>query len=90
MVNEDWSIHAYAIRAIGVAILLCLGGCSSGPPWTLSQSPDQITLRWYPDATPDVAANWVAQTHCGSWGKSAELVSYDQDGSAQLAKYRCR
>ena len=81
-------MHAYAVRAIG--ILLCLGACSSGPPWTLSQSPDQITLRWYPDSTPDGTSNWVAQTHCGSWGKSAELVSYDQDGSAQLAKYRCR
>jgi hypothetical protein len=90
MVNEDWSMHAYAIRAIGVGILLCLGACSSGPPWTLSQSPDQITLRWYPDSTPDGTADWVAQTHCQSWGKSAELVSYDQDGSAQLAKYRCR
>ena len=86
MVNENWSMHAYAIRAIGAGILLCLGACSTGPPWTLSQSPDQITLRWYPDATPDVAANWVAQTHCGTWGKNAELVSYDQDGSAQLAK----
>ena len=83
-------MDAYAIRAIGVGILLCLAACSTGPPWTLSQLPDQITLRWYPDATPDVAASWVAQTHCGAWGKSAELVSYDQDGSAEIGKYRCR
>ena len=83
-------MYAYAVRAIGVGILLCLAACSSGPPWTLSQSPDQITLRWYPDSTPDGTANWVAQTHCQSWGRSAELVSYDQDGSAQLAKYQCR
>jgi hypothetical protein len=84
-------MFACVIRGIGIGTLLCFGACgSTGPPWTLSQSPEQITLRWYPDATPDVAANWVAQTHCGSWGKNAELVSYDQDGSAQLAHFRCR
>jgi len=79
-----------AIRAAGFGILLWAGACSSGPPWTLSQSPDEISLRWYPDDTPDAAANWAARVHCQTWGKSAELVSYDQDGSAQLGHYRCR
>jgi hypothetical protein len=78
-----------AARAAGVGILLGLGACN-GPPWTLSQSPDEISLRWYPDNTPSAAVNSVAQLHCQSWGKNAELFSYDQDGSAQLAKYRCR
>ena len=84
------SIFAFTIAVIGVGILLWLEACTNGPPWTLSQSPDGISLRWYPDATPDGTANWAAQVHCQSWGKNAELVSYDQDGSAQIGHYRCR
>jgi hypothetical protein len=76
-------------RAAGIAIFLCLGACS-GPPWTLSQSPSEINLRWYSDDTPSAAADTVAQLHCQSWGKSAELVAYDQDGSAEIGRYRCR
>jgi hypothetical protein len=75
--------------AAGVGILLCLGACN-GPPWTLSQSPDEINLRWYSDNTPSSVADSVAQLHCQSWGKTAELVAYTQDGSAQLGQYRCR
>jgi hypothetical protein len=75
--------------AARVGVLLYLAACS-GPPWTLSQSPSEINLRWYPDDTPSAAADAVAQLHCQSWGKSAELVSYDQDGSAQIGRYRCR
>jgi hypothetical protein len=83
------SMPKSALRAAGIAILLCLAACS-GPPWTLDQSPDGITLRWYPDDTPDAAADSVAQIHCRSLGKNAELIAYDQDGSAQLGRYRCR
>ena len=83
------SIFARAVRAAGVGVLVCFGACN-GPPWTLNQSPEEISLRWYPDDTPNTAADWAAKVHCQSWGKSAELVSSDQDGSAQLAKYRCR
>jgi hypothetical protein len=75
--------------AAGVGILLFLGACD-GPPWTLSQSPDEINLRWYSDNTPSSVADSVAQLHCQSWGKTAELVAYTQDGSAQLGQYRCR
>ena len=60
------------------------------PPWTLHQSPDQIALRWYPDATPTSAANETAGIHCRTWNKSAELVSDTRDGSAEIAEYRCR
>jgi len=77
------------LRAAAVAVLLSLGACT-GPPWTLSQSPTEISLRWYPDNTPSVAAQAIAQQHCQSSGKSAELVSSTQHGSAQLAKYICR
>lgn len=72
-----------------VAVLLILVACG-GPPWTLNQSPDGIDLRWYPDTTPSAAADTAAQLHCRSYGKSAELIAYTQDGSAQLGKYRCR
>jgi len=60
------------------------------PPWTLRQSPEEIALRWYPDATPSSAADQVAHQHCGAWNKSAVLVSDTRDGSAELAEYRCR
>jgi hypothetical protein len=60
------------------------------PPWTLLQSPEEIALRWYPDATPSSAANQIAHQHCGAWNKSAVLVSDTRDGSAELAEYRCR
>jgi hypothetical protein len=76
-------------RAAGAAFPLCLGACS-GPPWTLAQSPSEIILRWYPDDTPSAAADSVAQLHCQSVGKSAELIAYDQDGSAQIGRYHCR
>jgi hypothetical protein len=81
-----------AIGAAGIATLVALAGCSAPPwaPWTLSQSPTEISLRWYPDTTPSAAAGQVALLHCESWEKSAELVSDTQDGSAEVAEYRCR
>ena len=80
---------APSLRAAGIAVLLALGACN-GPPWTLNQTPDAITLRWYADETDSVAADSVAQAHCRLSSKNAELISYDQDGSAQIGKYRCR
>jgi hypothetical protein len=76
-------------RVIGLAILLGVAACSA-PPWTLERSPDAITLRWYADETDSSVADSLAQAHCASSSKSVELVSYDQDGSAQIGKYRCQ
>ena len=73
---------------VGLAILL-VAACSE-PPWTLEQSPDTITLRWYADETDSSVADSLAQAHCASSSRSVELVSYDQDGSAQIGRYRCR
>ena len=78
-----------AVRVAGVAVLSCIGACN-GPPWTLSQSSSGIDLRWYPDDTSSAAADTVAQMHCQSQGKSVELIAYEQDGSAQIGRYRCR
>jgi len=47
-------------------------------------------LRWYADETDSAAAGSIAQAHCRLSSKNAELISYDQDGSAQIGKYRCR
>jgi hypothetical protein len=77
-------------RAGWFAALLFFGACNSGPPWTLDQSSDGITLRWYPDNTPSGVPNSVAQMHCRSWGKNAELIGYTQNGSAQVGRYRCQ
>ena len=76
-------------RLAGLALLLGVAACS-GPPWTLEQSPDAITLRWYADETDTAVADQLAQAHCASSSKSVALVSYDQDGSAQIGRYRCR
>jgi hypothetical protein len=78
-----------AIGAAGIAVLAALAGCNE-PPWTLSRSPAEISLRWYPDTTPSAAADQVAQLHCESWEKSAELFSDARNGSAEIAEYRCR
>jgi hypothetical protein len=77
------------MRLTSIAILLGITACG-GPPWTLEQSPSAITLRWYPDEMDSSVADEVAQTHCAATSKNAELVSYDQDGSAQIGRYRCR
>lgn len=77
-------------RIWAAGVLLCFAACSTGPPWTLNSSPSEITLRWYPDNTPNAAADMAAQVHCRNWGKNAELVAYSQDGSAELGNYRCR
>ncbi|HYP35988.1 MAG TPA: hypothetical protein VEQ62_06590 [Stellaceae bacterium] len=76
-------------RVAGLAMLLGVTSCS-GPPWTVEQSRDTITLRWYADETDSAVADSLAQAHCASSSKSVELVSYDQDGSAQIGRYRCR
>ncbi len=78
--------------ATGVAALLGLPACSALPwtPWTLSQSPNHIILRWYTDSTPAAAADQVAALHCGSSRQTAELSSDAEDGSAEIAEYRCR
>jgi hypothetical protein len=78
-----------AIGAAGIAAFAALAGCT-GPPWTLSRSPTEISLRWYPDTTASATADQVAQLHCESWQKSTELVSDTRDGSAEIAQYRCR
>lgn len=95
-----------AFEAAGFAAALVLAGCSEVaetpapppppvalggyPPWTLHQSPERIALRWYPDATPTVAAHNLARLHCATQDKTAELVSDTRDGSAEIAEYRCR
>lgn len=82
-------MFAVPFRAAGVAVLLTLGACT-GPPWVVDQTPDTITLRWYADETDSALADAAAQAHCQSSGKNAEVISYSQDGSAQIGKYRCR
>ena len=94
------------LRTLGAAAVLVSTGCSaptelaspppppvnSGlyPPWTLSQSPERILLRWYPDVTPTIAAQQAAKDHCGRWDRSAQLVSDTRDGSAEIAEFLCR
>lgn len=79
-----------AIRQLaGMTLLIGLAACG-GPPWTLSKTPDAIAVRWYPDETDLVSADQLAELHCRSWGKTAQLATELRDGSAEVAQYRCR
>jgi hypothetical protein len=102
--RERVKSHARAVAATCFAVGLVLSGCAAQPsppgppaipavlypPWTLNQTPEEIALRWYPDATPSAAAQQTAQLHCSAWNKSAVLVSDTLDGSAEIAQYHCR
>jgi hypothetical protein len=70
-------------------LVLPLAACGGGPPWTLAQSPDGITLRWYSDDTSIGEANNAAGRYCASMGKSAALGGLEQDGSASIGTFHC-
>jgi putative hemolysin len=78
-----------ALRLIGAMLVLAVAGCS-GPPWVTAVSPDLVALRWYTNQTPIFATAAVAQAHCASLGKTAVLVSDQESGGAQMARYDCR
>jgi hypothetical protein len=76
-------------RIATTALLLVVAACTP-QPWTLSESPETIVIRWYPDESNIAAATDLAEAHCRSWGKSAQLATDLRDGSAEVANYRCR
>jgi hypothetical protein len=78
-----------AVRVAPAVLALTIAACNP-PPWTVSQSPDAITLRWYSDEVDIAAAQTVADRHCRSTGKTAALTSNEQSGSVQVAEFRCR
>ena len=73
---------------VAAGAFLSLTACTT-EPWTLSQSPNEITLRWWNDEVADAQANGVASSYCGQMGKPARLSSIEQDGSASIGRYRC-
>jgi hypothetical protein len=75
--------------AVLAALLVCAANCP-GPPWALRQSPSSIVLRWYPNETPFAKAEGTAALYCGNHGRTAQLASDQRDGSAEIARYRCR
>jgi hypothetical protein len=77
-----------AYLAIAVAAPLVLTACS-GEPWTLSQSSDQITMRWYTGDIPEGTAAADAGAYCTRLGKAIEFGDRERDGSAVIARYRC-
>ena len=77
------------VRVAVAVLVLGVAACST-PPWTVNRSPDAITLRWYADELDISAAQTVADRHCVSFGKTAALASTAQNGSIQIAEYRCR
>ncbi len=77
-----------AVRLAAAAALLSLTGCV-GQPWTLSRSPDSITLRWYSGNADEAQARSLAGAYCIETSRSAALGNIEQDGSAVIARYRC-
>ena len=77
------------LRIAAAVLTLAVAACNA-PPWTVSQSPDAITLRWYSDEMDISSPQTVADRHCGSTGRTAALTSNEQSGSVQLAEFRCR
>jgi hypothetical protein len=72
-----------------VIAMLSLTACS-GEPWTVSQSPNEITLRWWnSDNIADAQANGDAGAYCTRLGKAVQLGDMEHDGSAVIAHYRC-
>jgi hypothetical protein len=69
-------------------VLLSLSACA-GEPWTLSRSPNSITLRWWNDEIGEAQAGGVAGSYCTQMRKSVELGSVERDGSAAIGHYRC-
>lgn len=58
-------------------------------PWTLSSSPDGVTMRWYSDSNDEAQAHVMAGTYCGATGRTVRLAAIEADGSAVIAHYRC-
>lgn len=69
-------------------VLMSLAACS-GEPWILSQSSDQITMRWYSGDIPQGEAAADAGAYCTRMGKAVEIGSIERDGSASIGHYRC-
>ncbi len=68
-------------------IALPLAAC--GQPWTVSQSPDHITLRWWNDQVAATEAANVANAYCSQMGKAMLLDGMEQHGSASVGRYHC-
>jgi len=81
-------MSVFPYRTIAAIVLMSLAGCS-GEPWTLAQSPDRITLRWWSDEIADAQAVVTAGAYCMRQGKVAETVGVERDGSASIGRYRC-
>ena len=81
-----------ALPVLLLAALIALAGCAGppGPPWPGVVSPNNITLRWYPDETSTAEAQLAADAHCAMSGRRAGLAAVEQNGSVQVADYRCR
>jgi hypothetical protein len=83
------AVSVGVLRIALAAAVLAVSACSQ-PPWTVSSSPEAITLRWYSDQMDVTAAQTIADRHCQSVGKTAALASDDKSGSTEVAEFRCR
>jgi hypothetical protein len=73
---------------IGAILLPSLAACG-GQPWTVSQSSDHITLRWWNDEVAATEATNVANAYCSQMGKATQWDGMEQHGSASVGRYRC-
>ena len=73
---------------IAMVVLLSVGACRD-QPWTVSQSRDYITLRWWNDEVAATEAANVANAYCLQMGKAMQWDGLEQHGSASVGRYRC-
>ena len=64
-------------------------GPAAAQPWTLSSSPNGITMRWYSDRNEEAQAHAMAGAYCTATGRGVRLAAIEEDGSAVVAHYRC-
>jgi hypothetical protein len=74
---------------LGLAALLGLSGCASGPQ-VVEENGAGITLRWYHWDSDIRSATMEADRRCGMHGKRAELVQESVDQDVTVARFACR
>ena len=80
------------VAAVSLLSMLALPALAQNPPglpWRIAVSPGAVALRWYPDELSEAQTRQTAAAHCAAIGRRAGFAALEQDGSAEIATYRC-
>jgi hypothetical protein len=82
---------ATSLRLTPTGLLLLASLVACHPEVTVvRESSDQVMLRWYHWHSDIVEAENIADAHCKSHGRSAELEQESVDQDVTLAQFACR